>query len=121
LQAGRAAEDFDRVISCRLLSRRHGLEARVTIEFQAVFTRWAVADLLNTISPMLLTAEHIRHAGSEARIALERGKIARADLICQSVLAQDVRPPDVLYIVTDCQGTSNLSGFHYLDHCAIAS
>jgi hypothetical protein len=48
---------------------------------------------------MPITPEQIRHAAAEATAALQRGNIVRADLICQSVLAQDVRPPEILFIV----------------------
>ena len=50
------------------------------------------------IESMPITPDQIRHAAVEASASLNRRNIARADLICQSVLAQDVRPSEILFI-----------------------
>src|ERR1700729_2800770 len=50
------------------------------------------------IQSMPITPEQIRHAAVEASASLSHGNIARADLICQSVLAQSVRPAEILFI-----------------------
>lgn len=48
---------------------------------------------------MPITPDQIRQAATEATASFNRGNLARADLICQSVLAQDVRPAEILLIL----------------------
>src|ERR1700722_11647401 len=47
---------------------------------------------------MPITAAQIHQALDEANASLARGNAARADLICQSVLAQGVRSADAVFL-----------------------
>jgi protein O-GlcNAc transferase len=47
---------------------------------------------------MPITSSQIQEAVAQANAALQRGNLARADLICQTVLAQGVRPVEIILI-----------------------